>query len=68
MMFGQFYNISFHHSQLSGLAEHTNGIIKTQWAKFIEVLKIPGQKHWVSPSKSYISLEILYIYIFRNII
>ena len=44
MLFGQFYNISFHHSQFSGLAEHTNGIIKTQSAKFVEALKIPWPK------------------------
>ena len=43
-LFGQFYNISFHHSQFSGLAEHTNGIIKTQSAKFVEALKIPWPK------------------------
>lgn len=44
VLFGRFYNISFHHAQFAGLAEHTSGIIKTQLAKFVEVLKIPWPK------------------------
>ena len=39
-----FTTFSLHHSQSSGLGEHTNGIIKTQLAKFVEALQIPWPK------------------------